>query len=216
MRIETSTWNYEIDSLGRRRFGIAMNAPFYPPGNIAGGHTAGKGTREPLEEEALYDFAVRALGRRMRTTAELRKLMSSKVEDDEVGEKKIAIVLLRLKQQRYLDDVSFASTYTRLRQENKGFGKFRVQRELANKGISGELIASTLQAAYENSDESELARRYLARKRIAKPRDQKEAARVMRRLSAAGFSLAAITKMLRGWEVSPELDGGVEGENPAE
>jgi len=34
----------------------------------------------PLDENALYDYAVKALGRRMRTVAELKRLMRSRVE----------------------------------------------------------------------------------------------------------------------------------------
>ncbi len=43
----------------------------------------------PLEENALYDYAVKALGRRMRTVAELKRLMRSRVESGEQGEAKI-------------------------------------------------------------------------------------------------------------------------------
>ena len=39
----------------------------------------------PLDENALYDYAVVALGRRMRTVAELKRLMKSKVEPGERG-----------------------------------------------------------------------------------------------------------------------------------
>ena len=37
---------------------------------------AAKREREPLDEAALYAYAVRSLGRKMRTIAELKKLMS--------------------------------------------------------------------------------------------------------------------------------------------
>ena len=39
--------------------------------------------REPLEEAALYEYALGALGRRMRTIAELRRLMAARVEKGE-------------------------------------------------------------------------------------------------------------------------------------
>jgi regulatory protein len=155
----------------------------------------------PLEESALYEYAVKALARRMRSVAELKRLMRAKVEAGETGESKIAAVIVRLKEQRYLDDSTFASTFVRLRQENEGFGKRRVQRELASKGIRRELIESTLEAAYGGTSEEDLARRYLARKRVAKPGNPKETARVVRRLVSAGFSLSAVAKTLRDWQI---------------
>jgi regulatory protein len=158
-------------------------------------------TREPLNENALYEYAVKALGRRMRTTAELERLMHGKVEPNESGQSKIIAVLARLQEYGYLNDASFASTYTRLRQENEGFGKRRVQLDLSRKGIARDLIASTLEAAYQDTSEEELARRYLAKKRIGKPQNQRETARVIRRLTAAGFSISAVSRVLKNWEV---------------
>ena len=155
----------------------------------------------PLDENALYEYAVKALGRRMRSVAELKRLMRVKVEPGETGESKMSAVVARLEEARYLDDTAFASTYTRLRQENGGLGKLRVQQELTRKGIHRDLIASALDTAYGNSSEEDLARRYLARKRIGKPQNPKEIARVVRRLVSAGFSLSILSKILKTWEI---------------
>ncbi|MEA2262711.1 MAG: regulatory protein [Acidobacteriaceae bacterium] len=156
---------------------------------------------EPLDEAALYQYAVRALARQMRTVAELKRLMSRRVEPGESGEAKVAAVVARLLDQRYLDDPAFASTYTRLRQENQSFGKRRVQQELTRKGVQGELAASTIESAYAEVSEEDLVRRYIARKRIAKPEDEKQTARLIRRLVGAGFSFAIISKLLKTWEI---------------
>ncbi len=55
---------------------------------------------------------MKALGRRMRTESELRRLMQSKVEhpgpNGDTGAAKIAAVLARLKEYGYLDDANFA------------------------------------------------------------------------------------------------------------
>ena len=167
---------------------------------------------EPLDEAALYQYAVGVLARQMRTVAELKRLMSRRVEQGEVGESKMAAVVARLADQHYLDDRAFASTYTRLRQENQSFGKRRVQQELTRKGVQAELVASTLETAYAQVSEEELVRRYVARKRIKKPQDEKETARLVRRLVGAGFSFAIISTLLKSWEldlVLPE-DGSAE------
>ena len=167
---------------------------------------------EPLDEPALYQYAVAALARQMRTVAELKRLMSRRVEQGEAGESKMAAVVARLGDQHYLDDRAFASTYTRLRQENQSFGKRRVQQELTRKGVQAELVASTLETAYAQVSEEELVRRYVARKRIKKPRDEKETARLVRRLVGAGFSFAIISALLKSWELDLVLpdDGSAE------
>jgi regulatory protein len=167
---------------------------------------------EPLDEAALYQYAVGALARQMRTVAELKRLMSRRVEQGEVGESKMAAVVARLADQHYLDDRAFASTYTRLRQENQSFGKRRVQQELTRKGVQAELVASTLETAYAQVSEEELVRRYVARKRIKKPQDEKQTARLVRRLVGAGFSFAIISILLKSWKLDLDLpeDGSAE------
>ena len=133
--------------------------------------------------------------------AEIKRLMRTRVEPGEAGENRMSAVVARLKEQRYLDDTSFAAAYTRLRQENEGFGKRRVVEELGRKGVHRDLIASTVETAYQNTTEEELARRYLARKRIGKPENQKEIARLIRRLASAGFSMGTLMKILKNWDV---------------
>ncbi|HEY0784715.1 MAG TPA: regulatory protein RecX [Acidobacteriaceae bacterium] len=157
--------------------------------------------REPLDAARLYEYAVGALGRRMRTVAELKRLMRQRVEKGETGEARIDAVVLKLQEQKYLDDTAFASYYTRLRQEGAKFGKRRVQQDLQQKGVNGELITTTLDTAYEHVNEEALARQYLEKKRTRKPSDPKESTRVMRQLVRAGFSLGTAFKILKAWNV---------------
>jgi SOS response regulatory protein OraA/RecX len=67
------------------------------------------------------------------------------------------------------------------------------------KGVHPEVVTSTLDTAYESVDEEQLARAYIERKRMAQPKDKKEAARTMRRLIAAGFTPPTVFKVLRKW-----------------
>jgi regulatory protein len=140
----------------------------------------------------------------MRTEAELRRLMRQRVEQGPGGEALVDAVIARLKEQRYLDDKSFAETFARLRQENEKLGQRTVRQKLQQKGVSRGIVDETLEARYANTDEETLARAYLERKRIRKPEDEKQTARVMRRLVAAGFSTRAIYKILRQWDVPDE------------
>ncbi len=140
----------------------------------------------------------------MRTEAELRRLMHQRVEPGERGEAVVASVLARLREQQYLDDQAYAETYARLRQENEKFGARRVRQDLRQKGISAALTEQAVDARYSATSEEALARQHLERKRIRKPENEKETARVMRRLVAAGFSTGAIYKILRQWNVPDE------------
>src|ERR1700761_5051018 len=136
--------------------------------------------KQPLDEAALYEYAIGALGRRMRTVAELKRLMRKRVEEGHTGEAKVEAVVARLKERRYLNDTNFAADYTRIRQENASLGKRRIRQDLIQKGVHADVIAKTLDAAYENVSEDDLIRRFLARKRIQKPTNDKESARVVR------------------------------------
>jgi len=163
-----------------------------------------------LNEKGLFDYAVKALGRSMRSEAELRRLMKMRVEPGANGEVAMSAVVLRLKDYGYLDDQVFAETYARLRQENQKFGVRRVRQDMQQKGLATTLITETLEARYGQIDEEALAREHLERKRIKKPGNEKETARVMRRLVGAGFSTGVIYKILRQWDVPEEALAALE------
>ena len=157
-----------------------------------------------LDATGLFNYAVKALGRQMRTEAELRRLMKARVEPGDRGDAAITQAIRRLKEYGYLDDAAFAETYARLRQENEKLGVRRVRQDLQQKGVHSDLIAETLDARYGKTNEEALARAYLERHRLRKPENEKETARVMRRLVTAGFSTGVIYKILRQWEVPDE------------
>jgi regulatory protein len=163
--------------------------------------------REPVGEAELFEYAVGALSRRMRTVRDLRRLMKTRAHEGEAGERDMDRVVERLTELKYLSDDRFAQDYTRLRKENQGFGRRRVQQDLAGKGVDKELANTTLAAAYEDVDEVELARAYCAKKRIQPPSGAdapKQTVRLMGRLMRAGYSSGAIFKLLRGWKIAVE------------
>jgi regulatory protein len=168
--------------------------------------------REPVGEAGLFEYAVGTLARRMRTVRDLRRLMKARAEEGEAGERAMDAVIVRLKELNYLSDTRFAEDYTRVRKEHEKFGKRRVQQDLMMKGVEKELVASTLETAYEDVDEVVLARQYIARKRMKKPggaNAQKETVRAMNRLMRAGFSTNAIFKVLKAWDLPEEALAGV-------
>jgi regulatory protein len=160
--------------------------------------------REPLGEAALFDYATAALGRRMRTERELRRILQTRAEHGDAGERAIDAVVRRLKELRYLSDVRFAATYTRVRKEDQKLGRRRVEQDLAAKGVPRGIVAKQVDEAYADVDELKLAREYVKRKRMRRPEGKKEQARAMGRLLRAGFSSGTVWKLLREWGVEAE------------
>jgi regulatory protein len=163
-----------------------------------------KSTKPPLEYAGLLEYAVRSLASRMKSERDLRRRMKDRAEPGEEGEQAMDRVVEKLKELGYLSDERFAADFTRLRKENDKFGQRRVQQGLMQKGIAAPLVKEALGAAYEDVDEAALAKAYVERKRMKKPVGEKEVAKAMRRLMAAGFSSKAIWKVLRGWGAEVE------------
>jgi regulatory protein len=157
------------------------------------------------DQPALYEYAVGALARRMRSVAELKRLLRQRVAGQSDREELVEAVVLKLKDQRYLDDSRYAAAYISYRRENEKFGSLRVVRGLKSRGIHGDIIAKAVQAAYAGVSEEKLAREYLARKRMSKPANNREAAKVFRALARAGFTSATSFAILRKWQVDEEL-----------
>ncbi len=169
-------------------------------------------SRKTYDEASLYDYAIAALGRRMRSVAEIKRLLRQRVANSGSGERMIEAVVARLKEQRYLNDSQYAATYSSLRKENDKLGRRRVISDLRARGVHDDVIDKAIGATYAGSSEEKLAREYLRRKRLAKPADQRQAARVFRSLARAGFSSRTIFAILKKWEVSDELLAALESE----
>ena len=170
-------------------------------------------SRKLSDAGELYDYAVGALGRQMRSVAELKRLLRQRIADDMQGEALVEAVIIKLKEQKYLNDHAFAAAYSGYRKENERFGRMRVISDLKAKGVHSEVIDKAVADAYAGSDEEQLARAYLRRKNLKKPADRKQAARVFRSLTRAGFSSRTIIRILKNWDVDDEVLTALEGED---
>jgi regulatory protein len=170
--------------------------------------------RKLFTEEELYEYAVGALGGRMRSVAELKRLLRNRVEAaTEFGKTLIELVILRLKDHGYLNDARYASAYASFRRDNEKFGRRRVIIDLKMKGVHSDVIERAVSLAYGDVDEEKLARDYLRRKRLAKPKDQKRAARIFRQLMRAGFRSKTAFSILKKWDVDEETLTELESES---
>jgi regulatory protein len=170
--------------------------------------------RKSYSEDELYEYAVGALARRMRTVAELKRAMRARIEDpqSEYAETLVELVIRRLKDQGYLNDSNYAAYYSSMRRDNQKFGRSRVITELKTRGVHGSVIEKAVDAAYEGVSEEKQARDYLRKKRMEKPKDQKQTARIFRQLVRAGFRTKTIFTILKKWDVDDETLTALEGE----
>jgi len=165
-------------------------------------------------EQELYEYAVGALARRMRTVAELKRLLRARVETEtEYGQTLVELIIRRLKDRGYLNDSQYAAYFSSLRRDNQKFGRMRVVTDLKNKGMHGDVIEKAVDAAYEGVSEEKLAREFLRRKRLVKPRNQKETARMFRQLARGGFGSKTIFAILKHWNVDEETLTELESES---
>ena len=170
--------------------------------------------RKQYTEDEMYEYAVGALARRMRTVAELKRLMRARVEDpeSEYAVTLVELVTRRLKDQGYLNDSQYAASFSSLRRDNQKLGRMRVITELKTRGVHASVIEKAVDAAYEGISDEKLARDYLRKKRLEKPKDQKQAARIFRQLARAGFATKTIFTILKKWDVDDETLTALEGE----
>jgi len=148
-----------------------------------------------LAEPQLYEFALNSLARRSQSTTELRqRLQRRALEPEAVGR-----ILSRLQDAGLLDDRRFALHYAAYRACAKRFGRYRIRRELRQKGLPEDLIAQALAEVFpEEIDEVALVRARLARRLRGKERPYAEKAfrAAYQSLLRAGFSSAIIWREL--------------------
>jgi regulatory protein len=141
--------------------------------------------------ERALSYALWLLGQRMRTKAELRERLAKKGALPEDVER----VIMRLEDLDYLDDASFAEAYVSSRKRKKG--RLAISRELAQKGISGELREAALEEVDEDA-QLKTAGELIDRNRwrwSGKPQARAKAfAFLARRGFPAGIALEALDK----------------------
>jgi len=170
--------------------------------------------KRPYSEDELYEYAVGSLARRMRTVAELKRAMRARVEDaeSEYGQTLIELVIRRLKDRGYLNDSQYAAAFSSMRRDNQKLGRRRVITELKTRGVHGTVIEKAVEEAYDGVTDEKQAREYLRKKRLQKPKDQKQTARVFRQLVRAGFGMRTVFAILKKWDVDDEVLTALEGE----
>lgn len=142
-----------------------------------------------LDPTGLWDYALRALGRRALAAGELRVRLEARAETPDL----VAPVMAKLGEYGYLDDARFADSYTRARLENEGLGRQRVLRDLRLRRVPQATAEAAVQKAFDPVDETALIEAFLRRKyrgvNLAEELKQPaKLASAYRKLRYAGFS----------------------------
>ena len=110
-----------------------------------------------MPDEA-FELAVKALGRRERSVAELSSWLAERgIAADEVED-----VVARLEELGELDDARFARRYAEDKRELAGWGAERIRAALLERGVPAEHIEAALAA--DDAPESERAAALLVRR----------------------------------------------------
>jgi regulatory protein len=159
-----------------------------------------------LAEEELFEYAVRTLGARAWSTADLKARLRQKAADPSHP----ARIVDRLKEIGYLDDRRFAESYAANRVENQGFGRARILNDLRARRISPDLAGRAVEQAIGDKTEAEQIEAFIERRMgsLSLPgvlEDERKLAAAYRKLRHAGFSSAPVLSALKRRAKRPEL-----------
>jgi regulatory protein len=167
---------------------------------------------KPLfDEESLYEYAVRALASHMQPVSEIKRKLRRRASGEN-ADLLVEVVIARLKQNNYVNDQTYAATYTSVRRESQKLGKRRVISDLKAKGLKDDVIREAVDKAYDATTDEQQAREFLRRKRLSKPKDDRETARIFRMMMRAGFATRSIITILKKWDVADETLTALETE----
>jgi regulatory protein len=157
------------------------------------------------DADALWSYALRALGQRSYSTHELRQKLALRAENPAVLQE----VLKKLREYGFADDTAFSETFASSRLNNKGFGKQRVLRDLQAKRVPAAVAGQAVERTFAGTNEKELATQFLHRKYRGKDlaaflKEEKNLAAAFRRLRTAGFSARVSLEVLKEHAVRSE------------
>lgn len=141
-----------------------------------------------------YDAAVRFLGHRPRSVSEIHRHLRGKKFDDEA----VAAAIDKLRAQRYVDDDAFARYWLEQRERFRPRGDRGIRMELAQKGVSRDVIDVVLGERAPDAD-IEQAKKALTRAmtRWATLTAPERKRKIHTFLAARGFGYGTIEEVIR-------------------
>ena len=200
----------ESAPVGRRR------RPPAPGGVGTTSEDSGPEQGESAPSDAEQREAARAIVlRQLAASAKSRRQLEEKLAAREIPERVAREVLDRFEEVNLVDDRAFASMLVRSRAESRRLSRSALRRELAQRGITGDLAEEALD---QRTDEDELRdAHHLVRKKLparVDPGDRKECDRLTRRLVSmlgrkgypSGLAFTVVKEELATLDAMP--DGG--------
>ena len=125
----------------------------------------------------------------------MKQYLHRRAEDDAL----IPPLIARLRELNYLDDARYALNFARTHAQSRRQGRFRITRELRNRGVPDQHIEYALDAVFAETDEASLVRAQIKRRLLTSrgPLDQKKIASLYRSLRRSGFSSEIIRSEMR-------------------
>ena len=145
--------------------------------------------QKKLDQDGLWNYALRILGVRAYSAAELKRKLLARAELPS----DVPAAMEKLREYGFADDRKYAESFASARLANEGFGRFRVLRELRAKQVSPTVAEQAIAQAFSGVEEQKLADEFLARKYRSRNlpeylAEEKNLASAYRRLRTAGFS----------------------------
>lgn len=171
-----------------------------------------RGNPKKLDLEALWEYALRILAQRAHSANEVKQKLSRRA----ASPADVSATMSKLRDYGLTDDRKFSETFATSRLETRGFGRFRVLRDLRSKQVGSAIAEGAVEKTFAGTNEPELIEKYLERKYRGKNlaqflQDEKNLAGAYRRLRTAGFSssgsLSALKRYARDvpdWDEAPE------------
>lgn len=177
----------------------------FPPADSPSGDSDAA-PREQMRDP--YGAARTIVLRQLTSAPKSRHQLAVKLADKDIPQDVAEAVLDRFEEVRLVDDAEFARMWVDSRSRSKSLARGALKRELAEKGISGELAAEALEQV---SDEDELeAARALARRKLQssvnltdRAARDKQAKRLVSMLARKGYPPSV------GYRVVNEIIGDV-------
>ena len=147
----------------------------------------------------VYNSALRLLGYRMRSCAEMRQRLAEKKYPKNIIEK----IIDKLLKIGYLDDTEFANAFAHDKVKNKKIGPIALRMEFIPHKIETDILEKTIYIIYNKYPISDLIKQLLDKKKIqfGTKLDQKTKKRIQDFLGRKGFSWNDISAIFAELEI---------------
>ena len=153
-----------------------------------------RGARPIDSTDAAFAGALRYLGYRARSAAEVKNYLRRRGATDTVVE----ATLDKLSGFNFINDETFARNWALSRAQSQGYGPRKIEQELRTKGVGDAVIGLAVKEIFDQEDEEKRARKILEKKFtneiLQEPRALRRAVAFLQR---RGYSSKVIFTLLR-------------------